>query len=148
MVSYRCEARNLARTYAKWATFSLVAVPSTVMDRTVAVIARNKSIPTAALPKAVAVVLPVAMAAAITVGAVTCRPTATAFLHHATATGCQRAGVRIAIVRLANVVIDTADDDATVATEPQAATMEQRCLLIRLIPVQDPHVAITIAASP
>lgn len=146
MVSYRCEARNLARMYARQATFSLVVVRSTMRARPVAVIARNKSIPTAALP--MAVVLLVAMAAAIMVGAVMCRPTATAFLHHATATGCQRAGVRIAIVRLANVVIDTADDDAMVATEPQAATMEQRCLLIRLIPVQDPHAATTIVASP
>ena len=123
-----------------------------MMARPVADIARNKSIPTAALPEAVAVMLPVgtavAVAAAKMAGAVMCRQTATASLHHATAMGCQRAGVRIAIVRLANVVIDTADDDAMVATEPQAATMELRCLLIRLIPVQDPHVATTIVASP
>ena len=76
------------------------------------------------------------------------RLTATQSLDRVTQTVCQLAGVRIATVRLASVVIDVDDDYAMVATEPQVAMMEQRSSLIQWIPVRDRRVATFIAVTP
>ena len=130
--------------YDSWSTFSLVAVPLAARDRPVAVIAHNRSAHTAALPEAAGVV----QAAAITAAAATSQPTATESFHRAIQTGCERAGVRTATVRLVSAVIDTAAEDEMAAMEPQAAMTEQHSSPTQWIPEQDRRVATSITVTP
>jgi len=90
----------------------------------------------------------VTQAAAITAAVAMSQRTATESFHRAIQTGCQRAGVRTATVRLVSVVIDTADEDEMAAMGPLAATMEQPSSLTHWIPEQDRHVATSITVTP